>query len=72
MCLKNMFSLSDWAADKSKDEIAKQKRIYFEKYMNESNYIREICQYLERQKSNCVFILGTITIIDFLFLECCL
>jgi hypothetical protein len=42
-----------------------------EKLMTDSGYLKEICVYLERQKNPEAFILGTLTVLDFLFLETC-
>lgn len=41
------------------------------KYYAESGYLREICIYLQRQQRKDAFILGSVTILDFLFLESC-
>jgi hypothetical protein len=39
--------------------------------MSESNYIREICEYLREQGSGGNFVFGEITLIDFICVEVC-
>jgi hypothetical protein len=49
----------------------REKKAYLDKFLNESGYIREICTYLQRQGAKNCFVLGTMTVLDFLFLESC-
>lgn len=48
-----------------------EKKATYERLLNESGYIREICTYLEQQRKEETYVLGTITLIDFYFLETC-
>jgi hypothetical protein len=66
-----MFKLGDFASDKCQPEIIKEKSRCYEKLMNESNYIREICEYLSERGNGAGFIFGEITLIDFIFIETC-
>jgi len=47
------------------------KKQFYERFMNESNYILEICEYLLLLGNGSNFVLGEITLVDFMFLETC-
>ena len=63
--------MSDLAVTSSEEVMQVELKRSFEKVMNRSGYIREICEYLDFQL-NPRYILGNkMTIADFLFLETC-
>jgi hypothetical protein len=67
-----MFRLGEFAANRGKDEIWKMRKQYYERFMKESNYILEICEYLMLLgHEGGSFVLGEITLVDFLFIETC-
>lgn len=69
--MNELFKLADFCAEHKEDEIMREKKAYLEKFLSESKYLREICIYLQWQGGGACFVLSTITILDFLFLESC-
>ncbi len=61
--------LADGSVDKEDDAVNREKKASLDKLMGDSGFLKEICVCLERQNSPDAFVLGTITLLDFLFLE---
>jgi hypothetical protein len=69
--MSELFKLADYCAEHSHEEVMKEKKAFLDRFLNESGYIRETCVYLQRQGGKNCFVLGTLTVLDFLFLETC-
>lgn len=67
--MAEMFKLAEFAATHDGDALLEEKKHYYEKYIKESMYLKEICDYLESHGGGFVFV--TPTLVDFLFLESC-
>lgn len=43
---------------------------WFDAYFSSTKYVKEICQYIDKQAKPS-FVFGELTLIDFFFMECC-
>ena len=66
-----LFKMSEECLTKSSEDIGKEKLVVYEKCIRDSGYIGEICSQLETQAEGRSFIFGSLTLLDFLFLETC-
>lgn len=66
-----LFKMAEECLSKSSEDIAKEKLVVYEKIMKNSGYLAQICEMLETQNEGRGFVLGSVTLFDFLFLETC-
>lgn len=65
------FGLADLAAQKPPEQINIHARQLFENTLRDSKFVKEICEYLDKN-NNEGYIFGSLTVVDFFFLEICI
>lgn len=63
-----LIRLADVCAEKDDEGVLREKKASLEKMMKESGFLKELCVCLERQNNPYNFVLGTVTLLDFVFL----
>jgi hypothetical protein len=69
--MAELLRLGDVCAESEEEGVLREKKASLEKLMGESGFLKELCVCLERQNSPDAFVLGSVTLLDFLFLESC-
>ena len=65
----DLFRLAQGSITKNDLEINKDKLLLYERWINDSGYIAEVCEYLNHEDGGINFIFGGITLIDFFFMQ---